>query len=656
MILRSLLPWCRPYLGRFLAGLACVVVSTALYATIPTLLRRAIDAMEAGAPLRDILRIAGVMVGITLVMAWFRYQMRELLNGVSRVIENDLRDALFARLTALDAAWYHRTRTGEIMARLTNDLGAVRMAAGPAVMYLTNTIFGGVFAISFMIAISGRLTLLAVAPMVFLPIVTLWLGRAIHDRFERVQAQFGDITTLVQEHLSGVRIVRAYRQEGPELRRFTAMSDEYLERNLRLVRMNGLMNPSFTFFAGLGAAAVLGIGGSMVVEGRLTIGAFVAFGLYLANLTWPLIALGWVTSLFQRGAASWRRVLEVLSAEPGIRDAGAERRCELPETNGGRAVTFERVSFSYPTRELTRSATETDIRSAEGTRGATATDIRSAGGTRSATETDIRSAEGTRSATATDMRSAGNGGEGAERREVLSDISLTIPAGATLGVVGATGSGKTTLLELIPRIADVTGGRILLDGCDIRDIPLAQLRGEIGFVPQESILFSETLLQNLGYGSLHEDDAKWAAGVAQLTETIANFPSGWETLLGERGINLSGGQKQRATMARALARKPSLVILDDALSAVDTHTEAAILRGLREALAGRTAIIASHRITAIRDAHWIIVLDEGRLVEQGRHEELLAARGRYWSLLRRQQLEEELETTPPATAGAPQDP
>ena len=592
--LARLLPWARPYRWRFAAGLACVVISTALYSLIPTLLRRAIDTMGTGAPFIDLLSIAGVMIALTLVMAWFRFNMREILNGVSRQIENDIRDALFARLTTLDAAWYDRTRTGEIMARLTNDLGAVRMAAGPAVMYLTNTIFGGLFALGFMVAISPRLTIIAVAPMIALPAVTLWLGRAIHDRFERVQSSFGSITTLVQEHLSGVRIVRAYRQEAPERARFDELSSEYLERNLRLVRINGLMTPSFTFFAGLGAAVVLGIGGSMVVDGILSVGAFVAFGLYLANLTWPLIALGWVTSLFQRGAASMTRVLEILDARPSITDPSPERLRTLPPNEGGRSLTFEQVSFSYPARA----------------------------------------------------------GEVSSSRSILSDISVTVPAGSVLGVVGATGSGKTTLLELIPRIYDLSGGRILLDGVDIRDIPLAELRAEIGFVPQESILFSDTLMANLGYGTESDDDARWAAGIAQLEETISRLPHGWETMLGERGINLSGGEKQRSAMARALARRPAVVILDDALSAVDTHTEAAILRGLREAFssAGRTAIIASHRITAIRDAHWIIVLDGGRLVEQGRHDELIAARGRYWTLLRRQQLEDEIEREPDVPA------
>jgi ATP-binding cassette subfamily B protein len=585
--LLRVLPWVRPYRGRIAIGLACVVISTAVFSVLPTLLRRAIEAMGAGAPRSAIYLIAAQMLGATLTMAVFRFYMREILNGVSRIIEHDLREALFDHLTQLDSAYYGRTRTGELMARLTNDLGAVRMAVGPAIMYLTNTVFGGLFALSFMIAISGRLTLIAVAPMILLPVITLTLGKIIHDRFEQVQARFGDITTLVQEHLSGLRIIRAYRQEGAEQRRFDELSADYLERNLRLVRMNGLMNPSFMFFAGLGAAAVLGFGGAAVVEGTITVGAFVAFGLYLANLTWPLIALGWVTSLFQRGAASMTRLLAILDAEAVIRDPELPRvAAELPPTTGGRGLTLDRVSFAYPAKA------------------------------------------------------------GSEPRTVLHEVSVTIPAGGTLGIVGATGSGKSTLLELIPRLADVTSGRILLDGVDIRDLPLKVLRQEIGFVPQESLLFSETLTTNLSYGTSHEPDAKWAAGIAQLTETIEGFPGGWDTMLGERGINLSGGQKQRAALARALARRPSVVILDDALSAVDTHTEAAILRGLRDALAGRTAIIASHRITAIRDASWILVLDDGRVVEQGRHADLLAAKGRYFTLLRRQQLEEEIEQEP----------
>jgi ATP-binding cassette subfamily B protein len=573
--LRRLVPYYHPYRLQVAFGLLCVVVSATLFNQIPALLSTAIDELRSGAPSRTVWMVAATMVGITLVMAVFRWQMREILNGVSRHIENDLRDALFAHLATLDAGWYARTRTGEIMARLTNDLSAVRMAAGPAIMYLTNTVFGGAIALAYMLRSSGRLTAIAVTPMVFLPLVMLKLGKSVHDRFEAVQAHFGDLTTMAQENLSGVRIVRAYRQEAAEEQRFTDLSREYVNRNMRLARLYGLMNPAFTVLAGLGAAAVLGVGGSLVLRGTMTVGAFVGFGFYLSNLTWPLIALGWVTNLFQRGAASMARLNELFDARPTI--ASPERAAALPPARAGRSIEFRSVSFTYP------------------------------------------------------------------GREVLHDLSFAIAAGGTLGVVGATGSGKSTLLELIPRILDASAGEILIDGVAVRSLDLAALRADIGFVPQESLLFSTTILENLAYGGTSDAEARWAAGVAQLSETIASFPDGYDTMLGERGINLSGGQKQRAAMARALARRPGIVIFDDALSAVDTHTEAAILRGLRDAVAGRTAVIASHRITAIRDATHIIVLHEGRIVERGTHETLLAERGRYWALLRRQQLEEAVE-------------
>jgi ATP-binding cassette, subfamily B, multidrug efflux pump len=573
--LRRLVPYYHPYRRQVAFGLLSVVISTVLSNTIPSLMRQAIDGMSTGLSSREVWLIAAKMVAVTLVMGVFRWQMRETLNGVSRRIENDLRDDLFAHLATLDAGWYARTRTGEIMARLTNDLGAVRMAAGPAIMYLTNTIFGGVIALAFMLQISPRLTGLALLPMVLLPVVTFKLGRVVHDRFEAVQAHFGDLTTMAQENLSGVRVVRAYRQEAAETERFGALSEEYVRRNMRLARLYGVMNPSFTVLAGLGAVAVLGIGGSMVVGGAMTVGAFVAFGFYLSNLTWPLIALGWVTNLFQRGTASMARLNELFDAKPAVVSPRPAKA--LPQSTGGRSIEFRGVSFGYG---------------------------------------DV---------------------------EVLHDISFSIPAGGTLGVVGATGSGKSTLLELIPRVYDATKGDVLIDGIPVTELDVPALRAAIGFVPQESLLFGETIEANLAYGGTTVDDARWAAGVAQLAETIGEFPGGYGTMLGERGINLSGGQKQRAAMARALARRPGIVILDDALSSVDTHTEAAILRGLRDALSGRTAVIASHRITAIRDATHIIVLDEGRIVERGTHDALLALRGRYWSLLRRQQLEEAVE-------------
>lgn len=579
--LRRLVPSFAPYRSQMAAGLVLVVVSAAFAAVIPWILRRAIDALVAGGPPARVWRLAGYMVGLAILGGIARYWMRELMNGVSRRVERDLRNTLFGHLTTLDAGYFERTRTGDLMARLTNDLNAVRMAAGPAIMYLVNTIAGGVFALAFMLRIDVRLTAIALLPMLLLPVVMAKLGTAIHSRFEDVQEHFSTITTMAQENLAGVRIVRAYRQEPAELDRFRILNDEYLRRNLRLASLWGLMHPAFGLLGGLGSVAVLGVGGMLVVRGTITVGAFVAFGFYLAMLTWPLISLGWVTNLFQRAAASMARLAEVLDARPDVADRQGTRA--LPALRGGRSVEFRNVGFHYPAPD------------------------------------------------------------GAAPRWVLRGISFVVPAGGTLGVVGATGSGKSALMDLIPRIHDPQEGEILVDGVPIRELSLADLRAAIGYVPQESFLFSETIGANLAYGSGDDDAARWAAGIAALDETIADFPAGYDTWLGERGINLSGGQKQRAALARALARRPGIVLLDDSLSAVDTHTEAAILRSLREGLEGRTAIISSHRASAIRDAGTIIVLDEGRIVEQGRHQELFARRGRYWSLVQRQQLVEAIE-------------
>ena len=590
-------------------GLLLVATSSAISAVIPWLLRAGIDSLHRGAPWRDILYIGAGIIAVALVGGSLRYWMREILNGLSRHIENDLRQALFDRLTTLDTAYYGRTRTGDLMARLTNDLSAVRMAAGPAIMYFTSTLFGATFALVFMLRIDGRLTALALIPMIMLPVIMIRTGSAIHRRFEAVQEQFSSLTTQVQENLAGVRVVRAYRQENAEIARFAALNDVYVEKNIALAKLYGMMNPLFGLLAGLSVAVVLGFGGALVVRGTITVGAFVAFGLYLTSLTWPMIALGWVINLFQRGAASMSRLLDVLDAVPAIADAVTPR--SLPPAERGREITFRDVGFHFPTPQ------------------------------------------------------------GAEPRWVLRNVSFTVPAGGTLAIVGATASGKSALIDLIPRLHDPQEGAVLIDGVDVRDLTLAELRGEIGYVPQESFLFSDTIASNLAYGdaghtliahaaatdetspeqsrAVGAADAAphvWAAEVAQLDETVEDFPFGYGTMLGERGINLSGGQKQRLALARALARRPRIVLLDDALSAVDTHTEAEILRGLRGALSGRTAVIASHRVSAVRDASWIIVLDGGRIVEEGRHEELMAAGGRYTALLSRQQLEESIEDAP----------
>jgi ATP-binding cassette subfamily B protein len=586
-------------------GLALVVAASALGAVVPWLLRSGVDALAAREPVRQVTLVGLGIVGVALVGGAMRYWMRELLNGLSRHIEYDLRQDLFANIATLDPGYFARTRTGDLMARLTNDLAAVRQAAGPAIMYLTNTVFGGAFALGFMLHISVRLTLVALLPMIFLPLVMIKLGGMIHKRFEAVQEHFSTITTHVQENFSGVRVVRAYRQERAETTRFAALNETYLQRNMSLAMLYGAMNPLFGLLAGLSVVVVLGLGGQLVVNGTISVGAFVAFGFYVGILTWPLIALGWVINLFQRGAASMGRLLEVLDARAEVRSPESPRT--LPPAEGGRALEFRDVGFHFP------------------------------------------------------------GTQGLEPRWVLRHVSFSVPAGATLAVVGATASGKSTLIDLIPRLHDPQEGEILLDGVPIRELSLETLRAEIGYVQQESFLFSDTIAANLGYGdpahvlTEHDTDDErapeqsravgeldaannvWAAEVAQLDDTVRAFPHGYGTQLGERGINLSGGQKQRLSLARALARRPRVVLLDDALSAVDTHTEAEILRGLRTTLSGRTAVIASHRISAVRDATWIIVLDEGRVVEQGTHDRLISAGGRYAALLQRQQLEDSLE-------------
>jgi ATP-binding cassette, subfamily B, multidrug efflux pump len=585
--LRLAAPYYKPYVAQLAIGLAIVVLSSGIASVIPWLLRRGIDAIGNNAPLSTVWQVAGLIVVAALGGGFLRYWMRELMNGVSRRIEYDLRNDLFTHLETLDAAYFARTRTGDIMARLTNDLGAVRMAVGPAVMYLTNTITGAVFALYFMVRIDLTLTLLVLLPMIMLPILTIRMGKAIHDRFEAVQEHFSLLTTRAQENLTGARIVRAYRQEAAEIARFGAVNEEYLSKNMSLVRLWGTLNPLFALFGGLGAVVVLGVGGALTMRGVISVGSFVAFGLYLTMLTWPLIALGWVINLFQRGDASMGRLAEILHVRPRIR--GESPQAHLPPASSGRTIEFRNVSFHYPSEDP------------------------------------------------------------GEPRWVLRDVSFFVPAGATLGVVGPTGSGKSALIDLVPRIYDPQQGEILIDGVPTKNISPEELRREIGFVPQESLLFSDTIDSNLSYGTPEPQAAAWAAEVAQLAATIAEFPGGYDTILGERGINLSGGQKQRAALARALARKPGIVLLDDALSAVDTHTEAEILRALREALAGRTAIIGSHRISAIRDASWIIVLEKGSLIEQGKHSELMALRGRYWSLLRRQQLLDAVESDALAT-------
>ncbi len=569
----------RRYAGAYLMGFLCLVGSNLLATFGPRFVERGIDALVAGS--RGGVRSAVLWIaGLALAGGVLRFGMRQTLNSASRRIETDLRDDLFRHLMSLSAPFYQTHPIGDLMARGTNDLLALRMAAGPAVMYLVDTTVRTLMILPMMALISPSLTLFALLPTFGLPLVMIVLGGEYHRRSLAVQDQFGDISSFVQEDLSGLRIVRAYAQERAETALFHALDNGYQQRNMALARIQGLFDPLLMLLAGAGAVVALVLGGQGVLAGRITIGGFVAFALYLATLVWPMIALGWAISLLQRGDAAFGRVDAMFRETPDPVDP--THPVPLPASRGARRVTFEQVWFRYPTA--------------------------------------------------------------VDRGWVLQDVSFDVAAGDVLGLVGATGSGKSTIVELLARTYDPDRGRVLVDGVDLRALSLAELRRTVGVVPQETFLFSETLRDNVLLGSPDDGRLERAAAVSRLDAALPDLPDGWETLLGERGINLSGGQRQRAAIARALVRDPGVLVLDDALSAVDAHTEVEILAALRDAIAGRTALIVSHRFSAVRDAAEILVLEEGRVVERGRHAELVARGGRYLTLLMRQELEESLDT------------
>lgn len=586
--LRALLPYLKTYRGTFAAGLAMVVVSNFFNVLGPRYLQRAIDALRAGAPFDQVRSLALMLLAVALIGGVARYYMRRSLNAASRYVEYDMRNVLYDHVQRMSAEFYDRYPTGDVMARATNDLLAVRMVAGPALMYMVDTIIRAALIVPAMLHISPLLTGLALLPLVGLPVAMVSLGQRIHHRTLEIQGQFGTLSNFVHENLSGVRVVRAYRQERAEAEAFRKLNQDYLTRNLSLAKVQGIFYPVLSLFGGLGAVTILYIGGKLVVAGTVSVGSFIAFGVYLAMLVWPMIALGWAINLIQRGAASMARINQIFAEQPRI--TSPAEPAHLPPTTGARSLAVEGVWFHYPGV--------------------------------------------------------------ADRGWVLQDISFQVEAGRSLAIVGSTGSGKSTLVELLVRTYDPDRGRILIDGVDIRTLPLAELRHAVGFVPQETFLFSETLRENVLLGAPDDGRLERVAETSQLAAALSSLPKGFDTMLGERGINLSGGQKQRAAIARALAQEPPIFVLDDALSAVDAQTEAKILTGLRDALAGRTSIVVSHRLTAVREADWILVLDEGSIVEQGTHESLVAAGGRYWELLRRQQIEEELETHIPEVGAA----
>jgi ATP-binding cassette, subfamily B, multidrug efflux pump len=591
-----LLPFAARYRRAFVVGLSCVVLSTAIQLLSPWVLKHAIDDLMSGVTRGTLSFYAAALLGLACAGGVFRYLMRLILIGASRDIEYDVRNAFFAKLQQMSLGYYQRHRTGDLMSRATNDLNAVRMMIGPAVMYTSSTVLVFIVAILLMLSIDPRLTIMALLPLPLVSLSVHYFGNAIHTRFEAIQEQLSHLSAVVQEALAGVRVVRAYSQEAFEMARFRAANEEYVRRNRVLIVLQGLFYPSMTFFLGLGALVVLWLGSRAVIEGRITVGGFVAFNAYLVMLSWPMIAFGWVTNILQRGLASWKRMLQVLDAEPDITDAHVTEAGRIAPVTG--AIEIRHLTYSYP----------------------------------------------------------GTG------RPVLADVSLRVEAGRSLALVGATGAGKSTLIGFLARLHEPPPGTVFLDGIDVREIPLARLRAAFGFVPQEPFLFSESIAANVAFGAIRHEDLRafgvppragsdgeggeWAihqaAGLARLDKDVADFPQAYDTLVGERGITLSGGQKQRTALARALVRNPRILVLDDALSAVDTYTEEEILTRLRGYMQARTTIIVSHRVSTVRHADTIVVLAEGRVAEQGTHEALVRHGGFYAQLHRRQQLQEEL--------------
>ena len=568
----------RKYLWRYrwgmLLGALCLVLKDLAQAGQPLMIRGAIDALGPHGQL--FVRFSLYLIGLALVKGVFQFWMRVIIIGISRDIEYDLRNDLFRHLATLSPDYYGRTRTGDIMARATNDLNAVRMMLGPGIMYCFETGLTFILAIGIMVSVDWRLAIPAILPAPAVSLAVIFFGRAIHTRFERIQEMFSDISSRVQENLSGVRMIRAFAQERAELRRFEELNREYIAQNIRLVRIQGIFEPLLEMLIGLTFLVVLWVGGEQVLKGRISIGSFVMFNTYMGMLVWPMIALGWVVNLMQRGTASLNRINEILRERPSI--AAPPDAVPLGEARG--ELEFRGVSIAF---------------------------------------------DGTRA---------------------LDGIDLRISAGATVAVVGHTGSGKSTLVGLVPRLTDPTDGAVLVDGIDVRALDPGELRRQIGFVPQETFLFSATIAENIAFGveSATEEEIRRAAEIAGLADDIEGFPEGYRTMVGERGITLSGGQKQRTAIARAILRDPRILILDDALSSVDTMTEERILTHLAGIMRGRTVILISHRVSTVRQADCIVVLERGRIVEQGTQADLLEAGGYYAELSRKQMLEDELES------------
>ncbi|HEY1809130.1 MAG TPA: ABC transporter ATP-binding protein [Acidobacteriaceae bacterium] len=582
--LRPLLPYMRRYWKGYVWGCLCTVLANAIWVQFPRVIGLAVHDLNLGVTWAKIFSYAGLLLGVTVAHGILLFLMRWIIIGISRDIEFDLRNDLFRQLEKQAASYYHENRTGDIMARMTNDLAAVRMLLGPAIMYTANTVLFSAGALFFLLRISPFLTLAALAPMPLASVFIQFMGRKIHQRFERIQAMFSDISAQAQENFSGARLVRAFAQEEAQVAAFERSNQEYIRRALRLVRLMGMLWPTLEFMLGIALVVALLVGGHEVLVHRISLAGFVTFTTYLLMLTWPIIALGYVVNLFERGTASVIRIQEILTAQPTIYDSEPAAGSAALPIRG--EVEFRDLNFVYP------------------------------------------SADG---------RSV----------PVLYNLNLKIPAGTSLAIVGPTGSGKSTLVNLIPRLYDAPPDTVLIDGRSVRDYSLEELRRAIGVVPQETFLFSTAIQENIAFGvpQASASEVEHASRVARIAEEFRLFPHGFQTAVGERGLTLSGGQKQRTALARAILRNPRILILDDALASVDTYTEERILEELRSVMAGRTTILIAHRISTVRHADRIAVLVQGRVVELGTHEELIARNGYYASLFQKQLLEEELAVT-----------